>query len=84
MASEHSLASSQKQLALDSSHSNSYVYRAGNRLLKYVEKRCKELGIDFQTEENQEPDAKRRKVNGNSVENGDMEHSDDDEQMSKS
>ncbi|XP_014471104.1 PREDICTED: bromodomain adjacent to zinc finger domain protein 1A isoform X3 [Dinoponera quadriceps] len=57
----------------------SYVYRAGTRLLKYLEKRCKELGLDFDEALFQEPKTKRARLNGDGLEENGMTDSEDDE-----
>lgn len=47
---------------------NSYVYRAGIRLLKYYEKRCKELGLTTHGEELlRPPDTKKPKFEENGL-----------------
>ncbi|EFN82387.1 Bromodomain adjacent to zinc finger domain protein 1A [Harpegnathos saltator] len=61
----------------------SYVYRAGTRLLKYLEKRCKELGLDFDEALFQEPKAKRMRLNGDGLEENGMTDSEDDEEAQK-
>lgn len=44
------------------------------RLLKYFEKRCKELGINYNEEQMQPPEAKKLKLN----ENGLLDDSEDE------
>lgn len=45
---------------------HSSVYKAGMRLLKYIEKRCKELGL-YYNEEMLRPPAKKPKYDENSL-----------------
>lgn len=56
------------------------MYRAGTRLLKYIEKRCKELGLDIDEALFQEPKAKRARLNGDGLEENGMSDSEDDEE----
>ncbi|XP_020291098.1 bromodomain adjacent to zinc finger domain protein 1A isoform X3 [Pseudomyrmex gracilis] len=61
-----------------------YVYRAGTRLLKYFEKRCKELGLNFDEELFQEPKPKRTKLDGSGdIEENNASNSEDDEKEKK-
>ncbi|XP_076765181.1 ATP-dependent chromatin assembly factor large subunit isoform X3 [Xylocopa sonorina] len=55
--------------AYNEEHSSvyNYVYRAGMRLLKYFEKRCKELGLTYSEEVVRFPDAKKPKLEENGV-----------------
>lgn len=52
---------------------NSYVYRAGSRLLKYFEKRCKEIGLNFEDDTGQsiakKPKLNKSDTNENGIEN---------------
>lgn len=60
------------------------MYRAGTRLLKYFEKRCKELGLNFDEELFQEPKSKRTKLDGNGdIEENNASNSEDDEKEKK-
>lgn len=62
---------------------NSYVYRAGMRLLKYFEKRCKELGLNFDEELFQESEAKRLRLDDDNVEENSASDSDDEVQKKR-
>lgn len=57
---------------------NSYVYSAGTRLHKYFEKRCKELGLNFD-ESFQEPKVKRTRFDNDNIEENCRSDSEDDE-----
>ncbi|XP_047354195.1 bromodomain adjacent to zinc finger domain protein 1A isoform X2 [Vespa velutina] len=63
--------------AYNQEHSSvyNYVYRAGSRLLKYFEKRCKEIGLNFEDDTGQsiakKPKLNRSDTNENGIENGD-------------
>ncbi|EZA54009.1 Bromodomain adjacent to zinc finger domain protein 1A [Ooceraea biroi] len=61
-----------------------YVYRAGTRLFKYVEKRCKELSLNFnqvQIFEEEEPKVKRARLDEDHVErNGAIDSGEDDDE----
>lgn len=60
---------------------NSYVYRAGMRLLKYFEKRCKELGLNYGEEPLRPSSAKKPRLE----ENGLVDSEDEDtEEIQKS
>lgn len=60
------------------------MYRAGTRLLKYLGKRCKELGLDFDEALFEEPKAKRARLNGDGLEvNGIIDSEDDEEEVQK-
>lgn len=56
---------------------NSYVYSAGTRLHKYFEKRCKELGLNFELF--QEPKVKRTRFDDDNIEENCTSDSEDDE-----
>lgn len=66
---------------------NSYVYRAGTRLLKYIEKRCKELGLNYDEEFFQESKPKRSKLdieeNSDDIEENGASSSENDEREEK-
>ncbi|KAL6434938.1 hypothetical protein ACFW04_005240 [Cataglyphis niger] len=57
---------------------HSSVYNAGTRLHKYFEKRCKELGLNFD-ESFQEPKVKRARFDNDNVEENCRSDSEDDE-----
>ncbi|XP_067206376.1 bromodomain adjacent to zinc finger domain protein 1A isoform X2 [Linepithema humile] len=59
-----------------------YVYRAGMRLFKYFEKRCKELGLNFDEELFQEPETKRLRLDDD-VEENSASDSDDEQEAQK-
>lgn len=64
------------------------MYRAGTRLLKYFEKRCKELDLNFEgipfEEEAEEPKVKKLKLdNDNFEENGTTDSEDDNDEAQK-
>ncbi|XP_043511870.1 bromodomain adjacent to zinc finger domain protein 1A isoform X2 [Frieseomelitta varia] len=69
--------------AYNEEHSSvyNYVYRAGIRLLKYYEKRCKELGLMTHEELLRSPDAKKPKLEENGLSISDDE---DTENIQKS
>ncbi|XP_011630089.1 bromodomain adjacent to zinc finger domain protein 1A isoform X2 [Pogonomyrmex barbatus] len=64
---------------------NSSVYNAGMRLRKYFEKRCKELGLNFdETLFQEEPKIKRSRLDSDDVkENGASESEDDEREIQK-
>ncbi|XP_046750522.1 bromodomain adjacent to zinc finger domain protein 1A isoform X3 [Diprion similis] len=55
---------------------HSSVYKAGTRLLKYFEKRCKDLGLNYNEQEVREPDTKKQK----SEPNGELKSGTEDEE----
>ncbi|KAG7202578.1 hypothetical protein KM043_009773 [Ampulex compressa] len=60
---------------------HSAVYKAGTRLLKYFEKRCKELGLNNEEDSLRSPDIKKRKLE--EEENGVTESEDEDMEVQK-
>lgn len=63
---------------------NSYVYSAGMRLRKYLEKRCKELGLNFdEALFQEEPKIKRLRLDSDVEENGASESEDDEREAQK-
>ncbi|XP_011504355.1 PREDICTED: bromodomain adjacent to zinc finger domain protein 1A isoform X2 [Ceratosolen solmsi marchali] len=56
---------------------HSAVYKAGMRLLKFFEKRCKELNLNYDEDAVRQPHLKLQKIDRNGDQNG-LEHSDDD------
>ncbi|XP_076656585.1 ATP-dependent chromatin assembly factor large subunit isoform X2 [Halictus rubicundus] len=52
---------------------HSAVYKAGMRLLKYLEKRCKELGLNYDEDVMRPPDAKKQKLEENGVDSSEDE-----------
>ncbi|XP_031833617.2 ATP-dependent chromatin assembly factor large subunit isoform X3 [Nomia melanderi] len=58
-----------------------YVYRAGMRLLKYFEKRCKELSLNYEEETAvRPPDAKKPRMMGIDVDSSEEEDEEDEEE----
>lgn len=53
------------------------------RLLKYFEKRCKEIGLNFDEVLFQEPKVKRSRLNGDDLEGSGATDSEDDEEESQ-
>lgn len=53
------------------------------RLLKYFEKRCKELGLNFDEELFQESEAKRLRLDDDNVEENSASDSDDEVQKKR-
>ncbi|KZC06179.1 Bromodomain adjacent to zinc finger domain protein 1A [Dufourea novaeangliae] len=54
-----------------------YVYRAGMRLLKYIEKRCRELGFNYDEEVARPPDAKKPRLDETDVADSEDEEIDE-------
>lgn len=63
---------------------NSYVYSAGMRLRKYLEKRCKELGLNFdEALFQEEPKIKRPRLDSDDDEENGALESDDEREAQK-
>ncbi|CAB0031229.1 unnamed protein product [Trichogramma brassicae] len=69
-------------LVFDNCHTynseNSQVYKAGQKLLQYFEKRCKDLNLHFNEDEIRQPNQKIPKLEKNGKHNG-VAHSDDED-----
>ena len=59
-------------------HLISHVFRAGMKLLKFFEKRCKDLNLNYNEDEVRQPNAKMQKLERNGNQNG-VEHSEEDD-----